>query len=340
MPKKLSASSCGCCDGLTRRRFLQSTAAAAALLPFGSVIEAADHAAHASKKTSETLVTEFYKTLTEPQRAQICMPFGHELQSKVDNNWFITKPRVKEFSKDQQQLIRDIFRNLHNEEYADRVIEQVEHDNSGSGGFGACSVALFGEPGSGKFEFVFTGRHVTRRCDGDSVEGAAFGGPIFYGHQAGDNDEEKPNHPGNAYWYQAQRANELFNALDGKQRAVALKDHGRLERKTETVRLTGKKTGLDGIRVADLTHDQKDLVRKVMTDVLAPFRKVDSEESMKLIEKNGFENLHMAFYKNQDLGGDGVWDVWQIEGPAMVWFFRGEPHVHTWVHVRESAPVV
>ena len=63
----------------------------------------------------------------------------------------------------------------------------------------------------------------------------------------------------------------------------------------------------------------------------------DAEESMKLIEKNGFDNLHMAFYKNQDLGGDGIWDVWQIEGPAMVWYFRGDPHVHTWVHVRESA---
>ena len=74
-----------------------------------------------------------------------------------------------------------------------------------------------------------------------------------------------------------------------------------------------------------------------MTDLLAPFRKVDAEESMKLIEKNGFDNLHMAFYKNQDLGGDGIWDVWQIEGPAMVWYFRGDPHVHTWVHIRESA---
>jgi hypothetical protein len=337
MPKKLSASSCGCCDGVSRRRFLQSTAAAAVLLPFGSVVEAADRAT-ASEKTSETLVAEFYKTLTEPQRQNICLPFGHELQAKVDNNWFITKTKVKDFTKDQQELVREIFKNLHSDEYASRVLEQVEHDNSGSGGFGACSVALFGEPGTGKFEFVFTGRHVTRRCDGDSVEGAAFGGPIFYGHQAGDNDEEKPNHPGNAYWYQAQRANELFNALDGKQRALALRETGRLERKTETVKLTGKKNGLDGIRVGELTRDQKDLVRKVMADVLAPFRKADADESMKLIEKNGFENLHMAFYKNQDLGGDGVWDVWQIEGPAMVWFFRGEPHVHTWVHIRESAP--
>jgi hypothetical protein len=339
MPKKISADSCGCCDGVSRRRFLQSTAAAAALLPFGSVVEAADRAGKASHKTSETLVSEFYKTLSEPQRQTICFPFGHELQSKVDNNWFITKTRVKDFSGDQQELIRDIFRNLHSEEYAKRVMDQVEHDNSGSGGFGACSVAMFGEPGTGKFEFVLSGRHVTRRCDGDSVAGAAFGGPIFYGHQAGDDDAEKPDHPGNAYWYQAQRANELFAALDGKQRALALRGHARPERKNETVKLTGKKTGLEGIPMTELTRDQKDLVRKVMADVLAPFRKGDAQESMRLIEKNGFDNLHMAFYKDQDVGNDGVWDVWQIEGPAMVWYFRGDPHVHTWVHIRESAPI-
>jgi len=81
--------------------------------------------------------------------------------------------RVNQFTKDQQQLLRDIFHGLHSEEYAGRVMQQVEHDN-GEKGFGGCSVALFGEPGNGKFEFVFTGRHVTRRCDGDSVEGAAF----------------------------------------------------------------------------------------------------------------------------------------------------------------------
>ena len=57
---------------------------------------------------------------------------------------------------------------------------------------------------------------------------------------------------------------------------------------------------------------------------------------MKLVTKNGFDNLHMAFFKQGDIGEDGVWDVWQLEGPAMVWYFRGEPHVHTWVHVRES----
>jgi len=74
-----------------------------------------------------------------------------------------------------------------------------------------------------------------------------------------------------------------------------------------------------------------------MSDLLAPFRKQDADEAIKLIKANGFENLHMAFYKNLDIGNDGVWDVWQIEGPAMVWYFRGAPHVHTWVHVRQAA---
>jgi hypothetical protein len=78
-----------------------------------------------------------------------------------------------------------------------------------------------GRRGLGKFEFVLTGRHCTRRCDGDSNEGTAFGGPLFYGHAA-DGFNEKPNHKDNAYWYQAVRANEVYQMLDGKQRQSAL----------------------------------------------------------------------------------------------------------------------
>jgi hypothetical protein len=53
------------------------------------------------------------------------------------------------------------------------------------------------------------------------------------------------------------------------------------------------------------------------------------------VHAGGFDNVHMAFYKNLDIGNDGVWDVWQLEGPAMIWYFRGHPHIHTWVHVRK-----
>ena len=40
---------------------------------------------------------------------------------------------------------------------------------------------------------------VTLRCDGDSAEHVAFGGPIFYGHAASGYNE-KPNHPDNIFW--------------------------------------------------------------------------------------------------------------------------------------------
>lgn len=322
-------------DSVTRREFVKSTAVAGVAVMASGWLGASTAAADPPKPATppETLVQQLYKSLNAEQKKKVCFGFDDPLRLKVDNNWHITQSRIlSDFDGDQQSLIRQIFLGLHSEEYAEKVLGQVEHD----GGFDKCAIALFGQPGSGKFEFVLTGRHVTRRCDGDSVAGAAFGGPIFYGHAAKDFNEPA-DHEGNVYWYQAKRANELFQALDGKQREKALLGDSRGEHGTATVKLSGQASGLAGLPLGELTSDQKELAQKVMADVLAPFRAADREESMKLVEKNGWDNLHVSYYKNEDIGHDAVWDVWQVEGPAMVWYFRGIPHVHTWVHIRESA---
>ncbi len=338
----LPESPCQDCEShISRRRFLQTTLGGIAAVSAGGIIlPRSGFAAPTMQSKSETLAATLYKSLSEEQRAAICFAFDHPLRSKVDNNWHIVPKSIANFlNKDQQQMVREIFVGLHSPEYAEKVMQQVEHDNEDDGGFGAGAVALFGEPGTGKFEFVFTGRHVTRRCDGDSVEGAAFGGPIFYGHAA-EGFNEKPDHPGNIYWYQALRANHVFQMLDSKQREAALlTGESRGEKATDTVKLSGKDEGLAGIAMTDLSSDQRDEVRKVMADVLAPFRKDDVDEALKLIDGpdgKGFDHLHLSFYKNQDIGNDGVWDVWQVEGPTMVWYFRGKPHVHVWVNVRNS----
>ncbi|MDA1231739.1 MAG: DUF3500 domain-containing protein [Planctomycetota bacterium] len=322
---------------LKRREFLRTTAAGLVVSGFcGSRIGIAATPDDA-RQSPETLVTQLYKTLTDDQKKLMAFEFENPLRHDVDNNWHITKAVIGDsFNKDQQALIRDIFMGIHSDEYAETVMKQVEHDNANTnrtGGFGGCSVAMFGAPGSGKFEFVITGRHMTRRVDGDSVEGAAFGGPIFYGH-AHEGFNEKPDHPGNVYWYQAKRANELFLALDGKQRKLALRTDPRDENQKETVAMPANRE-LHGMPVAEMSADQQELARSVMRDVLAPFRKVDVDESMKLIEADGFDKLHFAYYGNMDVGKDGVWDVWQVEGPSTVWYFRGDPHVHTWVHIRK-----
>jgi hypothetical protein len=77
------------------------------------------------------------------------------------------------------------------------------------------SIAIFGRPGQGKFEFVLTGRHMTLGCDVHSAEQVAFGGPIFYGHAASGYNE-KPDHPGNVFWPQALAANGVFRTLGGR----------------------------------------------------------------------------------------------------------------------------
>ena len=85
-----------------------------------------------------------------------------------------------------------------------------------------------------------------------------------------------------------------------------------------------------------MSGDQKGHVRKVLGDLLAPFRKKDSAEALKLVEAGGFDNIHMAFYQKENIGKDEVWDVWQLEGPNMICYFCGKPHVYAWMHLRKS----
>ena len=299
------------------------------------ITAAAAGVAVAKPKASEpeTVVASLYKSLTEEQKSKICFSWDHELRSKVDNNWHITPQKIGEyFNRDQQAMIGEIFRKLHNPDFVDKVMIHMMDD---AGGLEKYSVALFGEPGKGKFEFVLTGRHCTARCDGDSVEGVAFGGPIFYGHQAGKEFTEKPDHPNNVYWFQAKRANEVFQALDGKQRETALLTAPpRAEEKTKTVQLKAKGERFAGLPCGEMSKDQRGLVEKVLADLLIPFRKKDVDEAMKYIKASGgVESLNMSFYKGFDLGNDGVWDVWQLESSNMIWYFRGHPHVHTWVNI-------
>ncbi|MBL6765858.1 MAG: DUF3500 domain-containing protein [Verrucomicrobiae bacterium] len=314
--------------GASRRAFLRASLSAAALTATGSI------AIPTMTSKGEKLAAELFASLKEGQRKALCFGFDHPLRSRIENNWRITKTIDQSLSADQRDLAEQIFRAIHSDEFVETAYRQFMEDNDKR--FDRASVAFFGTPESGKFEFVLTGRHCTRRLDGNSVAGAAFGGPIFYGH-ASRSFYEKKDHKDNAFWFQAVRANQLFAMLDGKQREKALEEKGRAEQSNKTVALRGKGADLPGIGFGDLTADQKGEMNKVLADLLKPFRQEDRDEALKLINANGFDNHHIAFFKEGDIGNDRVWDVWQIEGPSMVWYFRGEPHVHTWVHIREQA---
>ena len=79
-----------------------------------------------------------------------------------------------------------------------------------------------------------------------------------------------------------------------------ISDRPRGERGTRDAILANKFTDPQGIGIGDLSADQKDLATQVMTDLLAPFREKDRDESMKLLNKQGLDNLHFAWFKHMN----------------------------------------
>lgn len=318
--------SCSDCDeSLNRRSFLQhaGTAALAGIALPSLLAGQSLRAAPSASSGAETIVGEFFKSLTDSQKKEIAFPFEHELRSKISANWRITKPAIddKFYSSSQLDLIDKIIRQTTSEEGYERLQKQMEQDN---GGIGSFSVAVFGTPGSGKFEWELTGRHLTLRADGNSVDKAAFGGPIIYGH-----GEEDPQE--NLYHYQTKQVNEVFKALDAKQAEKALLKDAPAE---AAVNIQGASGKFPGLSVSELSADQKGLVEKTLKVLFAPYRKDDVDEVFEIVKgSGGIDKLNLAFYQQGDLGNDKVWDMWRVEGPAFVWHFRGAPHVHAYINI-------
>ena len=103
------------------------------------------------RKQPETLVGEFYKTLTAPQKRLMVIPFDHPLRQKVDNNWRCTRVTVANLTGEQQAMVFDIVRGLHSPEYRKTVMAQIEHDNGGAARFVAAAAS--GTPVSSSISF-------------------------------------------------------------------------------------------------------------------------------------------------------------------------------------------
>lgn len=339
---------CPDCDSLngdlvSRRSFVQASGVAVAA---ASMLPAVARAEEPAKGAPESLVKKLFESMTPAQKEEVCFAWDYKddrglLRMHVSNNWHITEKRVASgfFTADQQGMIEALFWGLYSPDWQDRIKKQLKDD---AGGYGKeQSIAIFGEPGTGKFEFVMTGRHLTIRCDGDSVDHTAFGGPIFYGHAASGFDE-KVGHPGNVFWYQAHKANALFKMLDGKQREQALIAKAPAEAKVHF----GGPDGIPaGVLVGDLTTDQKEHAQQVLTALLEPYRNTDQAEVRKCLSaQGGLDKCRLAFYRTDatgkaDLGDDGEWDNWRLEGPSFVWHYRGMPHVHVWVNIADDPSV-
>jgi len=294
----------------------------------------------ASGDDVDSIVRALYRTLTPAQRGEICFAWDHADEARgvvrtfIANHWQVTRPCVRSafFSADQQRLIYAIYLGLLAPEWHARFVQQLADDTYGHPWGADQSVAIFGDPERGPWQFVFTGRHVTLRADGGSEPRVAFGGPILYAHQA-TGYYEKPHHPRNVFWPQAQAASRLFDMLDAGQQSRS------------TVAALPPETELAfgappaGLPVADLHSEQRAALDGLIDGLLAPFRDADRTRVRTcLAAQGGLDRCHLSYALDGRMSAP-LWDNWRLAGPAFIWHWRGYPHVHVWVHVASDPAV-
>jgi hypothetical protein len=285
-------------------------------------------------------VEAFYRSLSAPQRGEICFDRDHVdperglLRAFIANHWQVTRPCIRGefFTRAQQHLIHDIFTSLVDPAWYPRFLKQLRDDTHGHEWGADQSVALFGDPDRGALQFVICGRHLTLRSESNGDGRVAFGGPILYGHQA-TGFYERPNHPGNVFWEQALQASHLAAMLDEAQLAAAVV--GVLPAETE-IAFRHERPGLP---VASLAAAQRAQLERTLAALLEPFAAGDRARVTDCLSRQGgLDRCHLAFARDGRMSAPH-WDNWRLEGPALVWHFRGFPHVHVWVHIAADPAV-
>jgi hypothetical protein len=347
-----------------RRAFLETVASAAAAACAGPVLGAAPQTAAAAKDGADAAVKALYDSLSDAQKKAMCFAWDHKghgglpLRLHVTNNWAVSNTKVGALTEEQQGLVQEVLKSVLSPGWPEKLAKQAK-DDTGKPWTEDRKIAIFGTPESSKCQCVISGFHLTFRAGGDRQAHVAFGGALSHGHQPS-GFHEKPGHPGNIFWHQAQQAHKVYQLLDGKQQKKALVLQGmpyfefdgkidrsvilpdsKLDRALEPdVRFRGPKAELPGLPIADMSRDQKEAMAKVLASLLEPYRKPYQDRVWKCLEKQGgLDKCHLIFYREHTLDKEGVWDNWRVEGPAFVWYFRGYPHVHIWIHVADDPAV-
>lgn len=330
---------CPECEELDRRDFfLAAGGAAAALAAVGSVPAVAraveDKKVARPTKPAEDLIRELYSNLSDEQKKTVVLPWnagaeqgGRALRLGMYNSPIKGITIGKNYTKPQQELVERILVAISAD---DKGYQQLTRNGTfdGSHSFENCGALIFGNPtGTDKFAWVFSGHHLTVRCDGNSEEGAAFGGPMYYGHSPNGYSDR------NCFNYQTKSVLSVYDALSEEQRKKAVVKGSPGEHEP-SVRFKPKNAGKPGIAFKELSQDQKALVETVMRTILSPYRKEDADEVMEIVKANGgLEKIHLAFFEDAMMKDNMRWHFWRLEGPGFVWNYRVLPHVHTYVNI-------
>ncbi len=190
------------------------------------------------------------------------------------------------------------------------------------------NVLICGEPRRPPYQVILTGPHLNLRLGGASREAVAFGGPQVYGDQRGNG---QAGLPGNVYRQQLEIAQRLFAGLSLQQQKQARAASAPIQTQIE---LQGAAGSFQGISVATLAPDQRVEVRRLLDAILGTYAADDVAYAWRCLEHNGgIDSLFLAYYRDGEVGSGGYSQIFRLEGPAAVFYFRGAPHLHAFINV-------
>lgn len=326
-------------DGFGRRAFLAAGAAGAGLLlarGFG-----ARGFGTPEPMPYEQALRELGRSLTARQRELVIFAADDPTRQIVNTQTVLERPHLGTlFSPRQRVLVEHLYHSM----LSPRGIDDFAETIAVEGRFDGCVLAIYGDPEDDGAQAVIQGGHLMLR-GGRSINGAAFGGGVSYGHQTGNGLWRIP---GNSFAYHGDAANRLYQTLSAAERAKAIVARPPHEL---VLQVQGSNGRFDGVRLGDLGDAAKSEAQKLIETVFGAYPPAAQADAFDCIAANGgLDALRFAVYADRGFyedmtafgaltetdrrrRGDPYWQVWRIEGPGTVIHFKGHPHVHAYIQV-------
>ena len=282
---------------------------------------------------TDVLARRFFESLDADDRARACVEYDHPLRQYHNRGVWGGGLWVNPLNLgwDQRRMMTDLFHGGLSQAGRARVPEEYY---TRFPGVHSMHVLMCGDPRKPPYQLILTGAHLNLRIGGASREGIAFGGPLVYGDQSGD---DQPGLPGNLYRYQLEIAQRLFGSLSSEQRALALRKTSPVQ---TDIQLQGAQGVFEGVPVSSLTSEGRAAARELAGAMLSSYPDADVAYAWECLERNGgVEQLRLAFYEDSVVTGGSAFQNVRLEGPAAVLYFRGHPHVHAFVNVGRDPEV-
>jgi hypothetical protein len=279
----------------------------------------------------DELAAEVHADLSTAAAARACFDYDHPLRQVHNRGLWLGGLTVNAatLSWNARRALTTILREQLSVAGFERLLSQYPCIFSG---VNFLQLLLFGTPGRGPWQILLSGVHLNLRVGSAIHDGTAFGGPQVYGDQRGN---DRPGLPGNVFRYQMQAAHKLITGLTPAHRAAMRVAQAPPQ---TCIAVQGRGGRFDGVPVADLPVQSRKLAQTIVAGILENYGEASSAYAWECLQRNGgVDGLYFADYavdfEGRRHAGNNPSQIFRLEGPAAVFYFRGEPHVHAFTSV-------